>query len=493
MRLELAVVLILGVLALAPNIAAPPLIDWDEATYAQVTHEAVASGHYLDLTWNGKPYLKKPPLLFWMMAASYKTFGEGELAARLPSVLMGLGTLALIYFGTAAVGGRVAGTFAALIPLGFYYFIARGGRECATDGPLLFFTTLALHALARVPHNRRWLMPAAIACGLAVLTKGLAGLIPVIVAAAAVLVVPGLAAVGWSGLFVLWSGTAIVAAPWYVYQAVFNSPIFFSSFVHHEMLLRVLSHLEDNTNSANFTLLTLYSEIGYLWPLLLPLAALVIGRVRNGLRRAALALDPSIHLWLLWFAIAFGAACAVQTKLGWYVLPALIPIALLGGSTVGLALRKSELLGRYPAVLTVIAVGLIVASAPARWRAITQTAESQRERSLPAYMLAMRAREAAAGGAGELFFAGVVPLPTLVYYSGVRCHFVETSELKHVELVGAEPAPRHVKFLDLVFLDSNGSATAVGNLGTEWARLAAGNAEEELIEADDFDATEGAD
>jgi len=485
-------VLALGLLALAPNIAAPPLVDWDEATYAQVAHEAVASGHYLDLTWNGKPYLKKPPLLFWMMAASYKTFGEGEFAARLPSVLMGLGTLALIYFGAAAVGGRVAGAFAALIPLGFYYFIARGGRECATDGPLLFFTILALHALARVPRNRRWLMPVAIACGLAILSKGLAGLIPVMVATAAVLAVPGLAAVGWSGLFVVLSVTAIVAAPWYIYQAVFNSPIFFSSFVHHETLLRVLSHLEDNTNSGNYTLQTLYSEISYLWPLLLPLAALVVGGVRNGLRRAAMALDPSIHIWLLWFAIAFGAACAVQTKLGWYVLPALIPVALLGGTIVGLALKKSEPFGRAAAVLAVIAVGLIAASAPARWRAVTQTAELQRERSLPAYMLAMRAQEAASGRGGELFFAGV-PLPTLVYYSGMRCHFVETSELKHVELVGAESAPRHIKFLDLVLMDSNGSATAVGNLGREWVRLAAGNAEEELIEADDFDATEGAD
>ncbi len=492
MRLELAVVLILGVLALAPNIAAPPLIDWDEATYAQVTHEAVASGRYLDLTWNGKPYLKKPPLLFWMMAASYKALGEGELAARLPSVLMGLGTLALLYLGAAAVGGRIAGVCAALIPLGFYYFVARAGRECATDAPLLFFTTLALNALTRVPRNRRWLVPAGVACGLAILSKGVAGLIPVMVAIAAVLIVPGLAAVGWSGLFVVLSGAVIVAAPWYVYQAVFNSPIFFSSFVEHETLLRVTNHLEDNSNPANFTLLTLYSEVRYLWPLLLPLAVLVIAGVRNGLRRAVLALDPSVYLWLLWFAIAFGSACAVQTKLGWYVVPALIPIALLGGTTMGLALKKSEPFGRAAAVLGVVAIGLIAAEAPARWRTINQTANQQRERSLPAYMLAMRAQEAASGRGGELFFAGI-ELPTLVYYSGMRCHFVETSELKNVELVGMESVPRHVRFLDLVLLDSNGSATAVGNLGTECSRLAAGNAEEELIEADDFDATEGAD
>jgi len=494
-RIELVLVLVVGLLALAPRISAPPLIDWDEATYAEVAHEAVVSGHYMDFTWNGKPYLKKPPLLFWMMAASFKTFGESEFAARVPSLLMGLGTLALLYFGAAAVGSRAAGAFAALIPLGFYFFLARGGRECATDGPLLFFTTLALYALTRARRNRRWLAPVAIACGLAILSKGAAGLIPMGIATVAMIAVPGFAALGWSGIFEVLTGTVIVAAPWYAYQAFFNSPMFFSSFIGHETVQRAFSHLEDNTRSANFTLVTLYSEVSYLWPLLLPLAALTFGSFRNGLRRTLSSLDPSIHLWILWFVIAFGAACAVQTKLPWYVLPALIPVALLGGTILGAAFGRSPTLGRYPAALAAVALALIVAGAPARWKMESEAAGAQRERSLAAYMLAMRAREAAAvRDGGELFFAGV-PLPTLVYYSGMRCHFVETSELKHVELVGAEPVPRRIRFLDLVLLDSRGAATAVGNLDVEWGKLVApGEApQDELSDADDLDDAEAVD
>jgi hypothetical protein len=138
---------------------------------------------------------------------------------------------------------------------------------------------------------------------------------------------------------------------------------------------------------------------------------------------------------------------------------------------------------------------LIVAGAPARWEMESATADTQRERSLAAYTLAMRAREAAAlRGGGELFFAGAAQ-PTLVYYSGLRCRFVETSELKHIELVGAEPAPRHLRFLDLVLLDSRGAATAVGNLEVEWNRLIAPGDEpqQELTEADDFDDAEAVD
>ena len=152
-RIELVALVVLGFVALVPGITQPPLLDWDEATYAEVAHEAVSSGSYLDFTWNGNPYLKKPPLLFWMMAGSFKAFGENEFAARLPSLLLGLGTLILIYLSAAYVAGRLAGIFTGLIPLGFYFFIARGGRECSTDAPLVFFSTLALYALLHVRGN----------------------------------------------------------------------------------------------------------------------------------------------------------------------------------------------------------------------------------------------------------------------------------------------------------------------------------------------------
>src|SRR2546428_5823109 len=176
-RLEILALAILGLVALAAGINEAPLIDWDEATYAEVAHEAVSNQSYLDFTWNGEAYLKKPPALFWMMAASFKTFGEAEWSARLPSVVMGIGTLLLIYLSAAAVAGRLAGIFAALIPLTFYFFIARGGRECATDAPLVFFSTLAVFALGRVRTSPRWSAIVGVACGCAILSKGLAGII----------------------------------------------------------------------------------------------------------------------------------------------------------------------------------------------------------------------------------------------------------------------------------------------------------------------------
>ncbi|MGH7779570.1 MAG: ArnT family glycosyltransferase, partial [Candidatus Binataceae bacterium] len=173
-RLEIAAIVAIGFLALSAHISDAPLIDWDEATYAQVAHETIRNHDYLNLTWNGDPYLKKPPMLFWMISLSFNSFRECETAARLPSVLLGTLTLVLLYFAANAVAGRGAGIFAALIPLGFYFFIARGGREAATDAPLIFFMTLSILALTRARKNRAWMILAGAACGLAILSKGLA-------------------------------------------------------------------------------------------------------------------------------------------------------------------------------------------------------------------------------------------------------------------------------------------------------------------------------
>ncbi len=465
--LELIIVAVLGVLALTVNIGQAPLVDWDEATYAQVAHETLASGHFLDLTWNGAPYVKKPPLLFWMVTASFRALGESEVSARLPSVIAGVGTLILIYLLAAPVIGRLGAMLASVMPLGFYFFIARGGRECATDAPLIFFSTLAIYAVSRARDRRWWLLLSGIACGLAIISKGLAGVLPLSVAGVALLLIPGFSAAGAGALRWIIAGTALAAGPWYIYEALFNYPTFLSSFIGYETLRRVTSHLEDDQMGSEFPLLTFAKELRHLWPLILPLAALLVGRLREGLMTALRRMPAEIGLWLSWLAITLAAACAVQTHLPWYVLPALIPAALLAASIPAYALRDGGVRS-IAGALALIALVMIAWSAPRRWKAISWTAEHQRALSMPSYFLGMKAREANPPGAGgELYFAGV-PLPTLVYYSGTRCNFVETSELAHVELIGATNAPDAIRYHDLVLLDSSGNAEVIGNLDHEW-------------------------
>ena len=287
-RLELILIVVLGGFALGSKMSAAPLVDWDEATYAEVAHEAVVNHSYVDFTWNGRSYAKKPPLLFWAIAGSFKVLGESEFAARLPSVVAGLATLLLIYLTAAGVAGRLAGTLAALAPLQFYFFIARGGRDCATDAPLLFFLTLALYAILRAREDRRFCALAGVASGLAILSKGLAGTIPLIIAPLAMFVLPGFEAIGLAGLAIVFGCAIAVAAPWYLYEALYN-PGFWTSFVHHETLARVAQHLEDQTQPGWSTLYGFWKEVRFLWPLILPGVALAIAAMGSRTVRGAFA------------------------------------------------------------------------------------------------------------------------------------------------------------------------------------------------------------
>jgi 4-amino-4-deoxy-L-arabinose transferase-like glycosyltransferase len=459
---------------------AAPLVDWDEATYAEVAHEAIANHKYLDFTWNGQAYVKKPPLLFWALVGSFKVLGESEFAARLPSVAAGLATLLLIYLTAAGAVGRLAGTLAALAPLQFYFFVARGGRDCATDAPLLFFLTLALYAILRAREDRRFCALAGMASGFAILSKGLAGTIPLIIAPLAVFVLPGFEAIGVVGLAVIFGCALAVGAPWYLYEALYN-PLFWSSFVHHETLSRVVRHLEDETHSGWYTLTGFWKEVHILWPLILPAGALAIA-MRHRMVQGALAtirsrwrsinpaasLWPATSLWILWLAVALGAACAVQTKLPWYVLPAFVPTALLAGT---LAARALEYRGPMRAAVTglgTLAMVLILVRAPVRWHEIALVHHHERLRSRPSYAMGLEARHAAAlTDGGRLYFAGV-ELPTLVYYSSMHVEFITPlSGLEPITDPGVIEPPR-LDPNDLALVDPQGDLVPISNLNHEW-------------------------
>ena len=57
------------------------LIEPDEARYAQIALEMVHTGDWLVPRLHGEPYLDKPPLLYWLTAASFQAFGENPQSA----------------------------------------------------------------------------------------------------------------------------------------------------------------------------------------------------------------------------------------------------------------------------------------------------------------------------------------------------------------------------------------------------------------------------
>jgi 4-amino-4-deoxy-L-arabinose transferase-like glycosyltransferase len=79
------------------NIHRVSLPSFDDCFYARKGVEVLERGFSFELTWSGQPNYQNPPLPFWVLASSFRVFGENDFAARLPSVVMALGILVLTY------------------------------------------------------------------------------------------------------------------------------------------------------------------------------------------------------------------------------------------------------------------------------------------------------------------------------------------------------------------------------------------------------------
>jgi 4-amino-4-deoxy-L-arabinose transferase-like glycosyltransferase len=69
------------------SLFSPPLLDDADATHAQAARAMVATGDCVTLKVDGVRYLEKAPLLYWLVAASFRVFGFNTFAAHLPLAL----------------------------------------------------------------------------------------------------------------------------------------------------------------------------------------------------------------------------------------------------------------------------------------------------------------------------------------------------------------------------------------------------------------------
>lgn len=88
----------------------------------------VKTNEFFHLTYLGRPYHNKPPLFFWLLAASTACLGESELALRLPATIFALGTKVLTYRLAGMLFSCRAGVWAALAATSTLVFLWYGRR-----------------------------------------------------------------------------------------------------------------------------------------------------------------------------------------------------------------------------------------------------------------------------------------------------------------------------------------------------------------------------
>ncbi|MDD4933878.1 MAG: glycosyltransferase family 39 protein [Methylacidiphilaceae bacterium] len=153
--------------------SALPLIDRDEPRFAEATREMGERGEWSVPFFNGAYRLDKPPLIYWLMGVCFRIFGENELGARLPSILLtALLCLLLFLMGRSFFGLR-AGVVAALSGATSLQFLIHG-RLAVADMPMVASIALAQWAIVRLLEGGRtawfWILWVALALGF--LAKG---------------------------------------------------------------------------------------------------------------------------------------------------------------------------------------------------------------------------------------------------------------------------------------------------------------------------------
>ena len=148
----------------------------------------------------------KPPLGFWLQALSARTFGFHYWALALPQALAGSTAPPILYFMVRGRYGRGVAATAALA-LAIVPASVASARNNSLDTITMLLMLIAAWAVLRSLEDGRvrWLLPGALACGLAFNTKMFMAFVPLPAFALAY-------AVAWRGSWrARWRGVALAA------------------------------------------------------------------------------------------------------------------------------------------------------------------------------------------------------------------------------------------------------------------------------------------
>lgn len=205
-----------------------PLANPDEGRYSEIPREMAASGDPVTPRLNGVKYFEKPPLLYWLTAITFKTFGVNPFTARLWNGLFAVLGVLMTYVAARVLQGRTAGIWSAvvlstsLLYHGLTHILLLDMAVAVEMAGALFAFMLAV----REPRGRKRLgffLAFYVFMALATLTKGLIGFM-----------LPGAVAFLWLLLLNRWKslwpfypilGTVVflgIAAPWHVLAELAN-------------------------------------------------------------------------------------------------------------------------------------------------------------------------------------------------------------------------------------------------------------------------------
>jgi len=357
MRLTLAALFAAAAFSFLAGAATEPLKGIDDCRYARKGLETWRSGSFFEVTWGGRPDFDYPPLQFWVLGRSFALFGESDLAARLPSVLMALAVLAATYRIGRSVFGRGAAVCAVAV-LAVTPIFATHARRCMMDVPLCFWTTLALLVFLAGLRRPRLHALMALPLGAAVLTKGPLGLLPLVLVPAALATREGRVALrsGWLWLGLV--GGLLLGASWPAREAMVHGRAFVEEHFVRTTLSPVMGTRGDLGPAKSYAVLLLERY----QPIVLPALA---GFVVYALDRRRKAVGDRGNLLAAWIVLPLALYSLSTWRSDKYLIPLLPAMALFAGPLLDTRARRfGAAFASYVAPVVLAASGLVYWLAP---------------------------------------------------------------------------------------------------------------------------------
>lgn len=336
-----------------------PFMLPDEGRYVGVAWGMLRSGDWLTPALDGLPYFHKPPLFYWITAASMKIFGVWEGPARLASILGAwLAALSVFLLLRRWWGERDARLALVVLLLQPAFFLGAqfANLDMLVAGCITATIALLAQAALAIEHgepHRSSLWTAYAVAALGVLAKGLIGM-----------VLPGLVVTAWllsGGRWRTWlrllsvPGLLLflaIAAPWFIAMQQ-RFPDFLRYFF-------VVQHFQRFSETG-------FNNVQPFWfyPAVLVLMTMPWLPWMRPLFRRDQAADPLRadlrRLMWLWIGLITLFFSLPASKLVGYILPAFPPIAVLLADGIVLNRTREKRPGRGWQASAVLSVALCVA------------------------------------------------------------------------------------------------------------------------------------
>jgi 4-amino-4-deoxy-L-arabinose transferase-like glycosyltransferase len=329
------------------------LIDETEPLFVEASRQMLVTGDWITPYFDNVTRFDKPPLIYWLMALSFKVFGINEWAARIPSAIAALAIVLLSFYTLQQHSPLLSpakpspshhsqrpwlaawlGATMLMLNLNTYFWGRTGYADmllmtCMGGALLAFFLG---YAQTKLSLQQRWYGAFYVLLALAILTKGpVAILLPALIIGGFTLYVGNLRQVLQEmqilrGMSII----LLIALPWFILVTLANGEAFLGNFFGYHNLTRFSSVV--NAHSGPWYFHCLVILVGFLpWSAYLPAAMF---RTQPWQRKQWQQRSRSEQLGLyatIWFAVILGFFTVSVTKYFSYTLPLMPAAAILVG------------------------------------------------------------------------------------------------------------------------------------------------------------------